>query len=174
MGFIFTGRMGTGLVVARLPDGRWSAPSAIGPAGVGWGPQIGGEIMDFVIILNTQRAVKAFCASDQVNLGAELGISLGPVGRVASGVLEANDSMDVVPCYSYSHSKSLYAGISLEGSVILSRPNINHSFYGKAVPVPDLLRGVEPPPIAAATLYNAILAAMERSVNLLLLTFVLF
>ena len=74
MGFIFTGRMGTGHVVARLPDGRWSAPSAIGPAGVGWGPQIGGEIMDFVIILNTQRAVKAFCASDQVNLGAELGI----------------------------------------------------------------------------------------------------
>ena len=173
MGFIFTGRMGTGLVVARLPDGRWSAPSAIGTAGVGWGPQIGGEIIDFVIILNTQRAVESFCASGQVNLGAELGISAGPVGRV-TGVLEANATMDVVPCYSYSHSKGLYAGISLEGSVILSRPDINHSFYGKAVPVPNLLRGVEPPPIAAAPLYNAILAVMERSVNLLLPTFVPF
>ncbi|RMX67416.1 hypothetical protein DD238_003296 [Peronospora effusa] len=166
MGFVFTGRMGTGLVVARLSDGRWSAPSAIGTAGVGWGPQIGGEIMDFVIILNTQRAVEAFCASGQVNIGAELGISAGPVGRVASGAVEASAaSMDVVPCYSYSHSKGLYAGISLEGSVILSRSDINHSFYGKAVPVSDLLGGIEPPPIAAAPLYNAILAATESPTN---------
>lgn len=162
MGFVFTGRMGTGLVVARLPDGRWSAPSAIGTAGVGWGPQIGGEITDFVIILNTQRAVEAFCASGQVNLGAELGISAGPVGRVASGALEASASMDVAPCYSYSHSKGLYAGISLEGSVILSRPDINRSFYGKAVSVSALLGGVEPPPVAASPLYEAIRAAMER------------
>ncbi|KAG2788141.1 hypothetical protein PC129_g11879 [Phytophthora cactorum] len=165
MGFVFTGRMGTGLVVARLPDGRWSAPSAIGTAGVGWGPQIGGEITDFVIILNTQRAVEAFCASGQVNLGAELGISAGPVGRVASGALEASASMDVAPCYSYSHSKGLYAGISLEGSVILSRPDINRSFYGKAVTVPELLGGVEPPPVAAAPLYEAIRAAMESPAN---------
>jgi lipid-binding SYLF domain-containing protein len=55
VGFVFTGRVGTGLVVARLPDGRWSAPSAIATAGVGWGAQIGGEITDFVIILNTKR-----------------------------------------------------------------------------------------------------------------------
>ncbi|KAG6955989.1 hypothetical protein JG687_00010857 [Phytophthora cactorum] len=165
MGFVFTGRMGTGLVVARLPEGRWSAPSAIGTAGVGWGPQIGGEITDFVIILNTQRAVEAFCASGQVNLGAELGISAGPVGRVASGALEASASMDVAPCYSYSHSKGLYAGISLEGSVILSRPDINRSFYGKAVTVPELLGGVEPPPVAAAPLYEAIRAAMESPAN---------
>ncbi|CAH0479229.1 unnamed protein product [Peronospora belbahrii] len=165
VGFVFTGRMGTGLVVARLPDGRWSAPSAIGTAGVGWGLQIGGEITDCVIILNTQRAVEAFCTSGQVNLGAELGISAGPVGRVASGALEASASMDVAPCYSYSHSKGLYAGISLEGSVILSRPDINRSFYGKTMPVSDLLGGVEPPPIAAAPLYNAIRAAMESPAN---------
>ncbi|KAJ8575612.1 hypothetical protein ON010_g3603 [Phytophthora cinnamomi] len=165
MGFVFTGRMGTGLVVARLPDGRWSAPSAIGTAGVGWGPQIGGEITDFVIILNTQRAVEAFCASGQVNLGAELGISAGPVGRVASGALEASASMDVAPCYSYSHSKGLYAGISLEGSVILSRSDINRSFYGKAVTVAELLGGVEPPPVAAAPLYDAIRSAMESPAN---------
>jgi lipid-binding SYLF domain-containing protein len=164
MGFVFTGRMGTGLVVARLPDGRWSAPSAIGTAGVGWGPQIGGEITDFVIILNTQRAVEAFCASGQVNLGAELGISAGPVGRVAAGALEASASMDVAPCYSYSHSKGLYAGISLEGSVILSRSDVNRSFYGKAVTVAELLGGIEPPPVAAAPLYEAIRSAMERSV----------
>ncbi|KAL7694479.1 putative FYVE zinc finger, ysc84 actin-binding domain, Zinc finger, FYVE/PHD-type [Plasmopara halstedii] len=165
IGFVFTGRIGTGLVVARLSDGRWSAPSAIGTAGVGWGPQIGGELTDFVIILNTQRAVDAFCASGQVNLGAELGIAAGPVGRVASGALEASASMDVAPCYSYSHSQGLFAGISLEGSVILSRPDINRLFYGKMVTVPDLLGGVEPPPVAAAPLYETINAVIERPTN---------
>ncbi|CAI5731139.1 unnamed protein product [Hyaloperonospora brassicae] len=165
MGFVFTGRMGTGLVAARLADGRWSAPSAIATAGVGWGAQIGGEITDFVIILNTQRAVEAFCASGQVNLGAELGVSAGPVGRVASGVLEASSAMDVAPCYSYSYSKGLFAGISLEGSVILARPDINRSFYGKAVSVADLLGGVESPPVAAAPLYDAIRGATESPAN---------
>lgn len=165
MGFVFTGRIGTGLVIARLSDGRWSAPSAIGTAGVGWGPQIGGELTDFVIILNTQRAVEAFCASGQVNLGAELGIAAGPIGRVASGALEASASMDLAPCYSYSHSKGLFAGISLEGSVIMSRPDINRLFYGKAVTVSNLLEGVESPPVAAAPLYETICAAMESPVN---------
>ncbi|KAI9913407.1 hypothetical protein PsorP6_005815 [Peronosclerospora sorghi] len=171
VGFMFTGRMGTGLVIARLTDGRWSAPSAIGTAGVGWGPQIGGEITDFVIILNTQRAVEAFCASRQVHLGAELGISAGPVGRVASGAFEASASLDLAPCYSYSHSKGLYAGFSLEGSIILSRPDINRAFYGKAVSAPDLLGGVEPPPVAAAPLYDAICLAVERFVDLIVLNY---
>ena len=54
MGCIVTGRLGTGLVVAKLPDGSWSAPSAIATAGIGWGAQIGGEVTDFVIILNTR------------------------------------------------------------------------------------------------------------------------
>uniref|UniRef100_A0AAV1TNT5 FYVE-type domain-containing protein n=1 Tax=Peronospora matthiolae TaxID=2874970 RepID=A0AAV1TNT5_9STRA len=161
MGFVFTGRMGTGLVVAKLADGRWSAPSAIATAGIGWGAQVGGEITDFVIVLNTPRAVEAFCASGQVNLGAELGVSAGPVGRVASGALEASSGMDVAPCYSYSHSKGLFAGISLEGSIILARPDINRSFYGKAVSVSSLLGGVESPPVAAAPLYDAIREATE-------------
>ncbi|TDH66716.1 hypothetical protein CCR75_006576 [Bremia lactucae] len=163
MGFVFSGRFGSGLVIAKLPDGRWSAPSAIGTAGVGWGPQIGGEITEFVIILNTQQSVDAFCASGHVNLGAELGIAAGPVGCVASGALEASTYMEMTPCYSYSHSKGLFAGISLEGSVILSRPDINRLFYGKAVTVSSLLEGVEPPPVAAAPLYRIICAAMESS-----------
>jgi lipid-binding SYLF domain-containing protein len=69
-GFIWSGRMGSGVVVARLPDGSWSAPSAIATAGVGGtscplecdgvvGGQIGAEVTDFVIILNTHDAVKA-------------------------------------------------------------------------------------------------------------------
>ncbi|GAB9475269.1 Sh3 domain-containing protein [Globisporangium polare] len=165
VGFVFTGRVGTGLVVARLPDGRWSAPSAIATAGVGWGAQIGGEITDFVIILNTKRAVDAFCSKGQVNLGAELGVCAGPVGRVASGAVEASSDLAIAPCYSYSHSKGLFVGISLEGSMILARSDINRAFYGRNVQVAELLGGMETPPVAAAPLYEAIELAMSSPAN---------
>lgn len=54
------GRVGTGLVVARTEEGFWSAPSAIATLGMGWGALIGGEITDFVLVLNTDSAVEAF------------------------------------------------------------------------------------------------------------------
>lgn len=61
-----TMRMGTGLVIARRQDGRWSAPSAVASGGIGWGFQIGGELTDMVIILNTLGAVEAFAGRGQV------------------------------------------------------------------------------------------------------------
>ncbi|TRY59695.1 hypothetical protein DNTS_027419 [Danionella cerebrum] len=59
-GFMITARGGSGIVIARLGDGRWSAPSAIGIAGLGGGFEIGLEASDFVIILNQRKAVEAF------------------------------------------------------------------------------------------------------------------
>ena len=87
-GFVFSGKAGSGLVVARLPDGSWSAPSCIATAGVGWGLQIGaGELSPFligspadrrpdmtevVIVLNSENAVKAFSQGGNLTLGGEL------------------------------------------------------------------------------------------------------
>lgn len=59
-GFIVAGRVGTGLVVAKTEEGVWSAPSAIATLGMGWGALIGGEITDFVLVLNTEAALEAF------------------------------------------------------------------------------------------------------------------
>ena len=73
-GFIWSGRTGSGLVVARLASGEWSAPSAIGTAGMGVGGQIGAELTDFVIILNTQAAVDAFSMGGNVTMG--LGVTM--------------------------------------------------------------------------------------------------
>jgi lipid-binding SYLF domain-containing protein len=132
-GFIWSGRVGTGLVVARLPNGEWSAPSAIGTAGMGIGGQIGGEITDFVIVLNTDDAVKAFSMGGNVTLGGSdvlipgnLSIAAGPVGRSAEA---AGTIGKLAPIYSYSKTKGLFAGISLEGSVILERKEANEQFY---------------------------------------------
>ncbi|EQC25349.1 hypothetical protein, variant [Saprolegnia diclina VS20] len=164
VGFVVTGRVGTGLVIAKLPDGSWSAPSAIATAGIGWGAQIGGGVTDFVIILNTRSAVDTFCAQGQVNMGAELGVAAGPLGRVAAGAMEAGPG-GIAPCYSYSHSKGLFIGISVEGSVVLARPDVNLEFYGKEVTAADLLSGREPPPVAAQPLYDALTMAVESPAN---------
>ncbi|KAF8928776.1 hypothetical protein BGZ58_009382 [Dissophora ornata] len=76
-GFLFSGRAGAGLVVARLDDGTWSAPSAIGTGGMGFGGQIGAEITDFVIVLNNRAAVKSFTTGGNVTLGGNLsGVSI--------------------------------------------------------------------------------------------------
>lgn len=60
------------MVVARLEDGTWSAPSAIGTGGMGFGGQIGAEITDFVIVLNTRSAVRSFMKEGNVTLGGNL------------------------------------------------------------------------------------------------------
>lgn len=80
-GFILAPRVGTGLVIARLRDGRWSAPTAIGTAGVCWGALLGADLTDYVIILNTTEAVQAFSGVGQVSIGVELDVAIGSVGR---------------------------------------------------------------------------------------------
>lgn len=154
-GFLFTGRIGTGLVIARLPDNSWSAPSAIAITGMGWGFQIGSELTDVVLILTTDGAVDAFCSSAQVSLGTELGVSVGPVGRSAGTDLHAG-TKGASAAFSYAHSKGLFFGISLEASVIAARPDVNRMFYGLEVSPRKLLKGEHPRPRAAEPLYQAL------------------
>ncbi|CAG8778921.1 31093_t:CDS:2, partial [Racocetra persica] len=68
-GFVWSGRVGSGLVVAKLEDGGWSSPSCINIGGLGFGAQFGADVTDFVIILNTKEAVKAFSHGENITLG---------------------------------------------------------------------------------------------------------
>lgn len=154
-GFFFTGRFGTGLVVGRLPGGGWSAPSAVASSGVGWGFQIGGEVTDVVVVLNTRSAVEAFTSSAQVSLGTELSVSVGPLGRGAATDVRAGDG-GVTAAFSYAHSRGLFVGVSLEAAVLTARDDINEAFYGHKVSPKELLLGMQDPPPAARPLYEAI------------------
>lgn len=142
-GLIWSGRLGSGLVVARLEDGSWSSPSCINIGGVGVGFQMGADVTDFVIILNTPDAVKAFSRGENVTLGGNLSVSAGPVGmggEVAGSVLER------AALYSYSKSKGLFAGVSVEGTMIIERKDANKNFYGEEVSAEQILLGkVESP-----------------------------
>ncbi len=99
--------------------------------GISWGALIGGEVTDFMLILNTQRAVDSFMSNKQVSLGAEMSVAVGPLGRTGAGNMTAH-ARGIVPVYSYSHSRGLFAGISLEGAVISAR----HDGTLRSVPLP--------------------------------------
>lgn len=120
-GFMFAPRLGSGLIVARLSDGRWSAPCAIATVGLSWGFLAGVGVTDYMILLRTPEAVEAFCGDSQLTLGGELEVALGPVGRTGGADLRAGAGGITAPVVSYSHSKGLYAGVSLDGAVIVTR-----------------------------------------------------
>ncbi|KAI1609906.1 hypothetical protein EDD37DRAFT_628771 [Exophiala viscosa] len=147
-GFLGSGRLGSGIVVARLADGTWSAPSAIATAGGGFGGQIGFELTDFVFILNDAAAVRAFSQSASVTLGGNVSIAAGPVGRNAEAAGAAS-LKGVAGVFSYSKTKGLFAGVSLEGSVLIERKDANEKLYGGRVSARQLLEGaIRPPPAA--------------------------
>ncbi len=147
-GFFFSGRGGIGLVIAKTFHG-WSAPSAVGVGGAGFGFQIGAEITDFVLVLNTQDAVDAFSKGTNVALGVNVSMAAGPVGRTAEGGV-----MPDAAIYTYSRSQGLFAGVSLEGTIIGERKDSNQQFYKKAYTARELLSGKVPPPKSADKLYQ--------------------
>ncbi|KAJ2450924.1 hypothetical protein EV183_003956 [Coemansia sp. RSA 2336] len=144
-GFIWSGRIGTGLVCARLPDGSWSGPSAISTGGMGIGGQLGAQMTEVVMILNDQDAVRAFEENAGLQLGSNVSVAAGPLGR--SGELSAAvNTSNIAGVYSYSKSKGLFAGVSLEGSAVLQRKDVNQEFYGRTAPAEMILSGEIRPP----------------------------
>ncbi|PGH11061.1 hypothetical protein AJ79_05103 [Helicocarpus griseus UAMH5409] len=147
-GFLGSARFGSGIVVARLADNSWSAPSAIATAGAGFGGQIGFELTDFVFILNDYSAVRTFSQAGSITLGGNVSIAAGPIGRNAEAAGAAS-TKGVAGVFSYSKTKGLFAGVSLEGSVLVERKDANERLYNAKVSARQLLEGaIRPPPAA--------------------------
>lgn len=149
-GFVLSARGGQGIVIARTSaTNGWSGPSAIATGGAGFGFQIGAQASEFVLVLNTPEAVRAFSRGGNISLGTDLSVAAGPVGR--------NLAVDVAPMaaiYTYSRSQGLFAGVSLEGTVIITRGEANTDYYGRKVQVDDILKGKIPPPAGSKALID--------------------
>ncbi|ROV87999.1 hypothetical protein VSDG_09178 [Cytospora chrysosperma] len=141
-GLHISGAGGSGVVVARLPDGSWSPPSGFLVHTLGAGFMIGLDIYDCVCVLRTPEAVAAF-TSPRISLGGEIGLVAGPVG--AGAAVDAALLRSAKPVWSYMKSRGLYAGVQADGTIIIARPDANAAFYGvKGVKVGDILRGQVP------------------------------
>ena len=149
-GFGLSGRGGSGVVVARTKSG-WSGPSAIGTGGAGFGFQIGAEVTEFVMILNTDAAVQAFSRDVNVTLGGDISVAAGPIGRTAEAAVTP-----VAAIYTYSRSQGLFAGVSLEGTVIGTRNDANAEYYNRRVTPEEILSGRIPSPPGATRLVQVL------------------
>jgi lipid-binding SYLF domain-containing protein len=145
-GFVFSGRGGSGIVVARTEKG-WSGPSAIGAGGMGFGFQAGAQVSELVIVLNTPDAVAAFAKGGNFTFGGAMSLAMGPVGRDLEGSMALGAVM-----YTYSRSQGFFAGVSLEGTVIGTRDEANSEYYGKLVTSREILSGNAAPPAGAQKL----------------------
>ncbi|EST07635.2 Ysc84 actin-binding domain protein [Kalmanozyma brasiliensis GHG001] len=151
IGFLLSARAGSGVVVAKADDGRWSAPAAIGIGGLGGGFNAGAEVTDFLIVLNSKSAVRSFMATGSLQLGGNMSVAVGPLGRSAEASGSVNTKGRVAAMFSYSKSKGLYGGISVEGTVLVNREDANVKAYGQYAKNPkQILSGaVDRPPWAS-------------------------
>ncbi|KAL4225058.1 SH3 domain-containing YSC84-like protein 1 [Mactra antiquata] len=155
-GFLVTARGGSGIVIAKLNDGitsAWSAPTAIGIAGLGGGFEIGAEVTDFVIILNKRSAVEAFSKGGNLTLGGNFTIAAGPLGRNLEADIAVRGQAAI---YTYSKTRGIFAGISVEGSGLIERKDANKKFYGRDIRAFEILKGDVAQPEECACLYEVL------------------
>ncbi|CAI7654620.1 unnamed protein product [Penicillium pancosmium] len=153
--FLGSGRLGSGLIVARLPDGRWSAPCALMTGGAGVGGLVGLELTDFVFVLTSDEAVNALATLGSLTLGLNVSMAAGPMGRSAEATGTASRK-GVASMLSYSKTRGLYGGVSLEGGVLLERADANKKIYGRKVTAKELLRGDITPPSETESLMRTL------------------
>lgn len=140
-GFIFSGNVGTGVIMARDDTGEWSPPSALAMGGVGFGFLFGANVKDILILLMDDAALNALSGEAQVKLGGDLNLTVGPVGREMEGSFNfSNRGVGIT--LTYCMSKGIFAGAGLQGAILGARSKENQKFYGvKASPRAILKEG---------------------------------
>ncbi len=128
------GRWGKGAVVCRTTD-DWGPPLMMSLGGGSVGFQIGGQAADYVLLVMNPKGIKYLLRS-KFTLGADAAVAAGPVGRTGSAATDLRMHAEIL---SYSRTRGLFAGISLEGAVVKQDENANERVYGERVDPEKLL-----------------------------------
>jgi len=155
VGFVLGGQYGHGVLSIRDKDGTWSNPVFITLASgsVGW--QIGAQSTDFIVVFKTRKSIDGILKG-KYTLGADAAVAAGPVGRHAEAATDVQLKAEI---YSYSRSRGLFAGISLEGSSLQVDDKSDEAFYGKGGTHPsDIIDGKNVKTPAAAAMLKKTLS----------------
>lgn len=125
-GFVLSGKRGKGLAMVKLEDGTWSNPVFVTLTGGGIGLQAGLQSIDLVLVFKSRETLENI-GKGSFTLGGDISVAAGPVGRSSSASTDYKLEAEV---YSYSRSKGLFAGISLNGLAIDIDQKGNKAFYG--------------------------------------------
>jgi lipid-binding SYLF domain-containing protein len=148
-GFIIGARYGKGVIMCRGKGGQgWTGPSTIRIEGGSFGLQIGATAIDLVFLIMNERGVDKLIES-KFTVGADATAAAGPVGRDAQAQTDAQMHAEIL---SYSRSRGLFAGLSLQGATLRADDADNRQVYGKNVKPAEILKGEVPAPDAAKDL----------------------
>src|SRR5579863_2967315 len=152
-GFIFAAKYGRGFAVCRRAGGSgWSAPASVRVEGGSVGFQIGASETDIVLLVMNDGGMRRLL-SDKFTVGADATVAAGPIGRDASAQTDALMKAEML---SYSRSRGLFAGISLEGATLRPDEETNRELYGRAATNREILTGDFKTPAAAAKFEHAL------------------
>jgi lipid-binding SYLF domain-containing protein len=152
-GFIVGAKYGRGLASCRTPKG-WSAPAFFVVTGGSVGFQIGGQAVDLVLLIMNKNGMKHLLSSE-FSLGADASVAAGPVGRHAEGDTDWKMRAEVL---TYSRTRGLFAGVTLNGAQIKQDKDSTREFYGRMVSFPASLQGEVEAPAGA----NAFLTSLAK------------
>ena len=133
------GDFGRGAITCRTGEhftGRWSTPALFALEGANIGFQIGGQATDFVLLVMNPKGANSILGS-KVKLGADASAAAGPKGRTAAADTDIVMRAEVL---SYSRTRGLFAGISLEGSTLRSDGSANKKLYGRSLTAKEIVR----------------------------------
>ncbi|MFQ5480640.1 MAG: lipid-binding SYLF domain-containing protein [Thermodesulfobacteriota bacterium] len=125
-GYVVGGKFGRGVVLTHNKSG-WSYPSFITIAGASLGFQVGAQSSDVILIFRTKKSVDGLRRA-KFTLGADATVAAGPVGRHGEAATDITLKAEI---YSYSRSRGLFAGVSLEGAAIVTDQKSNSNFYNE-------------------------------------------
>jgi lipid-binding SYLF domain-containing protein len=152
-GFIVGARYGKGVIMCRGKEGQgWTGPSTIRIEGGSFGLQIGATAIDLVFLIMNDRGVDKLIQS-KFTVGADATAAAGPVGRDAQAQTDAQMHAEIL---SYSRSRGLFAGLSLQGATLRADDADNRQIYGKNVKPAEILKGEIPAPDSAKDLLTTL------------------
>ena len=153
IGFGLGGRYGKGVLVCRGKDDfGWTGPSTIRIEGGSIGLQIGGSSTDLVLLVLNKRGAEKLLSS-KFTLGADAAVAAGPVGRSAQAQTDAQMTAQIL---SYSRSRGIFAGVSLEGATLRPDHKDNEKIYGQHVEPKQVLAGQIPAPSSVQPLIDTL------------------
>jgi lipid-binding SYLF domain-containing protein len=157
-GFIFGGKHGRGVASCRTAEG-WSAPAFISVGGGSWGLQIGVEGVDLVMLVMNDQGFQHLLSS-KFQLTGEGSVAAGPVGRHASAGTDWKMNTQVL---TYSRSRGVFAGITLEGAVVQQDDDSTRAIYGKNMKFRNILSGKVSTPKSAEAFMKAVSDAGQQA-----------
>jgi lipid-binding SYLF domain-containing protein len=150
-GFIFGGKHGRGVASCRTAEG-WSAPAFVSVGGGSWGLQIGVEGVDLIMLVMNDQGFQHLLSS-KFELTGEGSVAAGPVGRHASAGTDWKMNTEML---TYSRSKGMFAGLTLEGAVVEQDNDSTRAIYGKHMMFRNILSGKATTPKSAEAFLKAV------------------